>query len=95
MTIEESNLLNLIVKCELNICELFSRPGSSVGTLPASFHKIKDFGKHPVGHEDIKLQILTISNSATNNIRGLVVQLVRMPACHAGGRRFESVPGRH
>ena len=27
-------------------------------------------------------------------IHGLVVQLVRMPACHAGGRRFEPVPGR-
>ncbi len=26
---------------------------------------------------------------------GLVVQLVRMPACHAGGRRFEPDPGRH
>ena len=26
---------------------------------------------------------------------GPVVQLVRMPACHAGGRRFEPVPGRH
>ena len=25
---------------------------------------------------------------------GLGVQLVRMPACHAGGRRFEPVPGR-
>ena len=25
---------------------------------------------------------------------GLVVQLVRMPACHAGGRRFEPDPGR-
>ena len=25
---------------------------------------------------------------------GPVVQLVRTPACHAGGRRFESVPGR-
>ena len=25
---------------------------------------------------------------------GLVVQLVRMPACHAGGRRFEPVPDR-
>ena len=29
------------------------------------------------------------------NFDGLVVQLVRMPACHAGGRRFEPVPGRH
>ena len=26
---------------------------------------------------------------------GPVVQLVRTPACHAGGRRFESVLGRH
>ena len=26
---------------------------------------------------------------------GPVVQLVRMPACHAGGRRFEPVPDRH
>ncbi len=25
---------------------------------------------------------------------GLVVQLVRMPACHAGGRGFEPHPGR-
>ena len=26
---------------------------------------------------------------------GQVVQLVRMPACHAGGREFEPHPGRH
>ena len=26
---------------------------------------------------------------------GLVVQLVRMPACHAGGREFESRPDRY
>ena len=26
---------------------------------------------------------------------GPVVQSVSTPACHAGGRRFESVPGRH
>ena len=33
-----------------------------------------------------------------NNIRekiGPVVQLVRTPACHAGGRGFEPHPGRH
>ena len=27
--------------------------------------------------------------------RGPVVQLVRTPACHAGGRGFEPHPGRH
>ena len=29
------------------------------------------------------------------NPYGQVVQLVRMPACHAGGRGFEPLPGRH
>ena len=28
-------------------------------------------------------------------VLGPVVQSVSTPACHAGGRQFESVPGRH
>ncbi len=28
-------------------------------------------------------------------VRGPVVQMVRMPACHAGGRGFEAHPGRN
>ena len=31
----------------------------------------------------------------SHHSNGPVVQSVSTPACHAGGRRFESVPGRH
>ena len=40
-------------------------------------------------------QGVTGSSPVVPTIYGAVVQLVRMPACHAGGRRFEPVPGRH
>ena len=30
-----------------------------------------------------------------HHVSGPVVQSVSTPACHAGGRQFESVPGRH
>jgi hypothetical protein len=32
---------------------------------------------------------------AERSSNGLVVQLVRIPACHAGGREFESRPDRN
>ena len=39
-------------------------------------------------------QGVTGSSPVTPTNCGPVVQLVRMPACHAGGRRFEPVPDR-
>ncbi len=38
---------------------------------------------------------VTGSSPVVPTISGPVVQSVSTPACHAGGRRFESVPGRH
>ena len=39
-------------------------------------------------------QRVTGSSPVVPTTFGPVVQLVRTPACHAGGRRFEPVPGR-
>ena len=40
-------------------------------------------------------QGVTGSSPVLSTIFGPVVQSVSTPACHAGGRQFESVPGRH
>ena len=40
-------------------------------------------------------QEVTGSSPVVPTINGPVVQSVSTPACHAGGRRFESVRGRH
>ena len=40
-------------------------------------------------------QRVTGSSPVVPTTYGPVVQLVRTPACHAGGREFEPHPGRH
>ena len=46
-------------------------------------------------HLPYKQGVIGSSPIATTMFYGLVVQLVRTLACHARGRRFEPVPGRH
>ena len=46
-------------------------------------------------HLPYKQGVIGSSPIATTSFYGLVVQLVRTLACHARGRRFEPVPGRH
>ena len=41
---------------------------------------------------EIQIFVLPLHSQSAN---GVVVQLVRMPACHAGGRGFEPLLGRH
>ena len=55
------------------------------------FGSIAQLGEHmPYKHG-----VTGSSPVVPTKIPGPVVQSVSTPACHAGGRRFESVPGRH
>ena len=45
-------------------------------------------------HLPYKQEVIGSSPIAPTILYGPVVQLVRMPACHAGGRRFEPDPDR-
>ena len=59
----------------------FSSAGRA-SALQAGCHRFEPCNSHQIHFMKIKCY-------------GPVVQLVRTPACHAGGREFEPHPGRH
>ena len=74
------------------LCSSKSEPVSII------LHRVSRFNKSTIFSKNCKkcltsAFVAVIIQLATQPI-GPVVQLVRTPACHAGGRRFEPVPGR-
>ena len=67
--------------------------------LQAGGHRFEPYSDHHLYIRKLLRYCLIVKQSCKSkyffNIYGLVVQLVRMPPCHGGGRRFEPVPGRH
>ena len=59
-------------------------------STPKQFGSIAQLGEHL----PYKQEVTGSSPVVPTTISGPVVQSVSTPACHAGGRRFESVPGR-
>ena len=71
------------------MCIITHVAGSEARAEFGAVGSIAQLGEHmPYKHG------VTGSSPVVPTIFGPVVQSVSTPACHAGGRRFESVPGR-
>ena len=73
--------------CVVDLADKYGVSGYSNGSLPASYAGGCGFKSHPRIHR--------LGRDVKSAIYGSLVQTVRTPACHAGGRRFETGTSRH